>query len=95
MTLEEPDTTVETQPKAVLLLWVFNPFLNFSQEVAMKMVALLVQAECKEPKHHRREEPLHKFHVAGGLTSSLNHSPQLLAESILKRPQTPGMSGYY
>lgn len=61
----------------------------------MKMVALLVQAECKEPKHHRREEPLHKFHVAGGLTSSLNHSPQLLAESILKRPQTPGMSGYY
>lgn len=41
---------METQPKAVLLLWVFNDFLNFLQEVAMKIVALLVQAECKVPK---------------------------------------------
>ena len=60
----------------------------------MKMVALLVQAKCKEPSH-RREEPLHKFHFSGGLTPPLNHSPQLLAESIKEHLQTPGLRSFY
>ena len=92
--LEEPETTVETQPKAILLLWIFNPSLNSLQGVAMKMVALLVQAKCTEPSH-RREESLHKFHSAGGLTPSLNHSPQLLAESVKEHLQMPGLRSYY
>lgn len=56
----------------------------------MKMVALLVQAECKVTKPHRREGLPHKSHVAGGLTSSVAHSPQLLQKAFLNVPKPLG-----
>lgn len=46
---------MEMQSKAAVLLCAFNPFLNLLQEVAMKMVALLVQAACKETIPQRKE----------------------------------------
>lgn len=46
---------MEMQSKAAILLCAFNLFLNVLQEVAMKMVALLVQAECKETTPQRKE----------------------------------------
>lgn len=43
------------QSIAAVLLCVFNPFLNLLQAVAMKMVALLVQTECKETTPQRKK----------------------------------------